>query len=697
MLSIAIWRIIMYIRSYLFILSISISQTLIPHITVENKTDKAVYVAAYCYPVIFGHKGAASREYEPVEIAPRSVQNRISRQRTLSCDRRLLFSYDKNDLADQISEKKMPAGIGSVDIGGTNIGNAFDYFYILEKNGRLNGYNTPAYIALSGEVSSLDHLLQMAAAREVLENSSLVKNNPYKNTPAQLRVGNTLNEKELSYVNQRKQHVKDALQTFLQEELNGNYIPTIATINSGGGTRSMISMLGFHIGAHNTGLLDTVMYDVGLSGGAWFVSLWVKSKKTPSDFKNDMRLFVQKGIIGSDSKVLDSTERDLVAKSILLRAALKQPVTLVNIWGALIASRYLSAYGNDREQVRFSNVVSDADANRYPFPILTAVNAYDVDATEVDRVRMHWYEFTPYEVSGVGNWLHDVHVPTWALGRKFSNGTSTNYTPEYDLGLLMGIWGSAFGFSSERLKEEIMPENPVLKMAFSVVFNMISAGETISEIKDMITSPIAHIVGVPRLTDVLADDRRVGFVHNFTRDMPNALYKDKHKLKMIDAGLAFNLPYPPISGKGARKADIIIIFDASGDLYDSDAPDFRAVIQYAKINNLAFPEVTKTAIDYDKITKSIITIFKDEQNPEVPLVIYLPGIIDRKQIQYDPSIPQTFNTGFSTMKFAYNDAEFNNLSMVTQQNVEQSINAIKEAIRWKIAQRNGLVQKQAGA
>lgn len=528
----------------------------------------------------------------------------------------------------------------------------------------------PTVQAVSLSAKLAERLLQFTSANLALKDSILYKDNPYKNTQATLRVGRQIHSLEAMYVNQRKAKAKEALGDLLGMPLNGSYVPTIATINSGGGTRALISMIGFHVGAQNTGLLDTVTYDVGLSGGSWFVSMWQQSKKSIYDFKNQFRDIVKSGIIGPDSKIPTPAENKLMGQSFIVRAGLEQPFTLVNIWGALIANRYLSPYGDRRQAVLFSQVLSHNDFDRYPFPILTAVDGEDYDVTVDHRSRIKWLEFTPHEVGGTGPWLGNMFVPTWAFGRKFKDKVSLNTNPEYDLGLLMGICGSAFGVSTSRIYEETLGDLGPLAKPIQFILD---------EMTD--TAKIA----------VMHEFVALGKAHNFTRDAAGSPYKDKHKLLMCDAGIAFNLPYPPVSGHGPRKADILIFFDASGGLPKTGAQDLKIAELYARNHNLKFPKLPDGAAFFKATTQSI-AIFKDENDPSVPLVIYFPLIADRAAVNYGPSIAPDFNTDFPTMKFSYNAKEYDNLSLITQQNVEQNIEKVKDAIAWKIAQHNGFVQ-----
>jgi hypothetical protein len=105
----------------------------------------------------------------------------------------------------------------------------------------------------------------------------------------------------------------------------------------------------------------------------------------------------------------------------------------------------------------------------------------------------------------------------------------------------------------------------------------------------------------------------------------------QRKLKLVDAGINFNLPYPPISGeRPERKMDIIVFVDASGD---NLAIDLKHAENYARNHGLKFP-----AIDYTNIDKKAVSMFKNDADAQVPIVIYMPRIIDRALFN-NPNLP----------------------------------------------------------
>jgi len=536
-------------------------------------------------------------------------------------------------------------------------------------------------ISLVGQ--GINDILGVAEIKElVLDHSDLVNKNYFKTKQSHVRQESKISNEEVSFVRKRNNIVTSSLRDIMGMDMNGKKIPTIATLNSGGGLRAWISMIGFHSGLER--MKVKAHYNVGLSGGAWFVSTFTQMQKPLTEYKKIMRTIFNKGIIGKTNdikKMLASLhpyvtnitfkEQALIADELVLVSALEWPFTLVNPYAALLGNRYLSMYGNERHEQRFSRALSSNNAN-FPYPVLTAVNARDSDVT-INRHKMNWYEFTPHWVGGVGPWLKNISVPTWAFGRKYKKGESVNFTPEYPLGLLMGIWGSAFGVTFKRAYEEIASKLGLLKPIVKKMIQGVEKSTEVTEIDD-------HI--------------GIGFVHNFTRGMPGTPYAGETKLKMVDGGVAFNLPYPPVSGHGPRKADIMIFFDASGGIASTGPLDLVLAQKYAQVHNLKFPKIPTTGKEFKALVQKPVSIFKDENDPEVPLVIYCPAVAIPDKVHYDSSlIPKGYNTNYSTINFYYDGQNFDRLSKVTEQNIAQSSVEIKKAIDWKIRQMNGMPKK----
>jgi hypothetical protein len=114
------------------------------------------------------------------------------------------------------------------------------------------------------------------------------------------------------------------------------------------------------------------------------------------------------------------------------------------------------------EHPRLSEQAATIRLGAKPIPIYTAVNH------EHDHYR--WVEFTPFEV-GIAQDLN-VFVPTWAFGRKFKEGTSTDFAIEPSLALLQATWGSAFCATVSQMFAELDGEkDPTLKRVLDQLIN----------------------------------------------------------------------------------------------------------------------------------------------------------------------------------------------------------------------------------
>lgn len=632
-------------RGRFFILSLSLVQLYLcadDIIVVHNKTDDPVFVRVYCEPIF--SESEAVEAGDLYEVAKNGSQEVVRPEKNMSCTRHLAFAHDKNLLPIMMSKKnfhKLP----SIGIGLTTAGRIFDNFYIVSEKGVLKGFNTLTW---------QPYQLLYEYERLLRKDSSLVTNNPYKDKVAQVRIGTDVCKEEKDYVRNREKKVKVALEKFLDRTLNGSFIPKIAFINSGGGARAFISSIGWHVGAQEIGLLDAVTYDIGLSGGSWFINCWLLSGQQPSEFKKIMQPLMNKELYPSGNRFAPDELKEFF-NAFMVRDTLHQPTTLVNLWGALLANRYLAPYGSKRQEMLFSTLGQQLHGDK-PFPIITAVSGHTSDLRS-NRKSMHWFEMTPFEVGAIGGWLGNAHVPTWGFGRVYNKkGVSEDYNPQYDIGLLMGICGSAFAITYARTYEE------TIKAGASSITMFGTSGDKIADmiIDKLLSEEIQKIAIEKRIS--------VSKVPNFAKDVTKSIIKDD-LLRLADAGIAFNLPVPPAL---ERKADMLILFDASESI--KMAPELQVAEQYVRANGYKFPPLA-----FNDIEKRPATVFVDQKDNQTPVVVYMPNT--------DPS--GQLNTSFDVTKFNYSPVEFNMLSGVTESNMKSSKDAIKQALTDLIERHNG--------
>lgn len=485
------------------------------------------------------------------------------------------------------------------------------------------------------------------------------KYSPYKSTPAAVRVGNELSVQEKNYLMAREPQVKTSLERMLGMTLDGKRTPKIALIGSGGGYRAMTCTTGFLVGAQAMGLIDVTTYISALSGSTWAVNLWYMSGKHINSFKDALFAKMARGL-----QKVSLYEQGLILEYLFTKALFDQPVMLVDFYGTLLATALLDEFRGIRQRVTMSDQTKVFQDGQKPLPIYTAIKGEE-------GAQPHWYEVTPHEVGGA--WLGH-YVPTWAFGRKFENGFSKDFAPEQGLGIFMGTFGSAFAADFKTMFNEMIYKkaSPVQKQVLT---------KSVEGSQDVVTA-----FGEKRITS--------GKFFNYTAGMPSSPLALQKHMRMVDAGIDFNLPYPPVSGeRSERKADVLIFLDASGTV--EGAPELRGAQEYARARGLKFPN-----INYDGIATRAVSVFKDETDPEVPVVIYLPRIKDTALIDKHRGNPElapliakienfdpetcTKKEFCSTFNFNYSPEQAEQLSALTEFNIRASKDVIVDALQWRV-------------
>jgi phospholipase A2 len=462
-----------------------------------------------------------------------------------------------------------------------------------------------------------------------------------------------INEAERNYLNKRLPIVKSALEKMLERSLDEEQAPKIAIIGSGGGYRAMLCTIGSLCAAEEIGLLDATTYLTSLSGSTWAVAPWISTNKSIDEFKGYITECASKPF----------TELTIEEKALILKAIFKKrntsPFTPVDIYGFCLANRLLESFGKRRQKITLSQQADTVAKGTYPYPIYTAI-----DGRETIVTGQTWYEFTPHTI---GDHTNNIHIPTASYGSKFKRGNVKEQAYEKSLGYDMGTWGSAFGANIRDIIEAIIKDPFTRK-----------------EIEDLIPD---HIEAERPL--------------DFYAKVPNHMYKMKNinddtlpaekYMNYVDAGLEFNLPYPPVSGICPERAPEILIFlDASAGHIGNE---LKKVAQYAKTHNLPFP-----SIENELLGKETISIFKDEHNAQAPVVIYMPRISDPNLWEKHKSDPEfadynlsgfdldyETNNGFAqTKEFQYGPEHSTLVMNQTEFNMLVNKDKIIETIKWVI-------------
>lgn len=553
----------------------------------------------------------------------------------------------------------------------SNIGvNAFDVqgTYDRAKVGAANAYETArdtaagAYQAAKDTATSVSNRVSEAVTsgfQWMMGEPTAVKINPYKDTVATVRTGNELNTNERVYLEKRQPKVKAAFEKMLGRSLDGKYVPKMAIVASGGGYRAMLGTIGSFSAIDQLGIMNATTYISALSGGTWALASWISTGMSISAFRNYIQKTVEKDIhvssIGEAKNIIDMLS---------VKLGFDEPITIVDIYGGLLANRLLNHFGSDCQRVYLSQQVERIKNADIPFPIYTAIDARQAVSREP-----HWYEYTPYEI---GSPYFGVYVPSWAYGRQFKDGQSIDFAPEQSLGFLMGTWGSAFGVHFGRVWEEIVEKIP---------------GTTIkSYVEKKLVDPLTG----KRINTTWAT------IFNFMFGMPGKELAERPTIKFVDAGIDFNLPYPPISGeRPERKADIMIFLDFSGGSLISS---MKKIEEYARRKGLKFPQV-----DYSVLETKTMSVFKDASDPSVPVVIYFSRISEVELWQAHKSKAEfskyksiegfdfekcTNNGACGTTSFKYSAENSQKIMDQMEFNIMAHQDQIVEQINWLIDQRS---------
>lgn len=437
---------------------------------------------------------------------------------------------------------------------------------------------------------------------------------------------------EKRFTKQRLIRVKQGFSKLLNTEVAHHKIPRIAVCCSGGGHRAMVLTFGFLKGLQDVGLLDCTTYMAGLSGSTWAMAPWIASQQSLNNYITTLPNKLHQG--------LESVKHPILLKRLagilMTKALYGQFISMIDVSGPTLANTLLTDFGMDRLDVTLSESHAHIADGKVPLPIYTAVTA-DVEPYE-------WLEFTPFEV---GSTYMKAYIPTWAYGRKFKHGRSVNFAAEQSLGYLMGIFGSAFGIDIED----------------AVRHTSEKIESFISKFPRVIQSVMHDIIG--ELVNSPLDDVRLApsTLPNFTYKTETRPLKHDKMLTLIDAGIHFNLPLPPLL-RETRQVDIIFVYDASGSVLG--CKNLRWAQEYIQAKGHKFPP-----IDFDIADKQVMSIFRNEDDPTCPIVVYFPRIKNEAySTTFDPE-DCLQNSYCSTLNFTYNKDEINELMGLAEFAVKQ--------------------------
>jgi phospholipase A2 len=438
---------------------------------------------------------------------------------------------------------------------------------------------------IPGYVRKLQRELNMAPgslAAEIWQEAHDPFIHPEIRYSANVRVSDDLCDDEKTFLERRKKVIVPALARYLglkEEDIHPDDIPTIAMCGSGGGLRALVAGTGSYLATVEDGLFDCITYLSGVSGSCWLQALYYSSV-TGADFRRAIdHLKARLGThiayppVAFVSLMSSPTNKYLLSGLVeKLKGDPGAEFGLVDIYGILLAARLLvpkNELGVNEKDFKLSNQAEFIRYGQNPLPIYTAVRHEipELDSPDYggpgsiseeakDRARreawFQWFEITPYEFFCEE---FSAGIPTWALGRRFKNGSdvpepSGLRLPEIRMPLLLGIWGSAFCATLSHYYREIRP--------------LVQSIAGFTAVDELIWGHNKDLSMVHPIEPATIPNPVHGMYGKLPQAVPQGVY-DNQYIQLMDAGMSNNLPIYPLLRPG-RDVDLIIAFDASADI-----------------------------------------------------------------------------------------------------------------------------------
>ncbi|HLB94119.1 MAG TPA: hypothetical protein VJJ81_02635 [Candidatus Babeliales bacterium] len=487
--------------------------------------------------------------------------------------------------------------------------------------------------------------------------------NAYKDTPSQVYNETNFQAREATIIARRLPIIQTNTAKFIKDQLpetvtlSATNTPHIGIVASGGGYRAMIATLGFLMGLEKIGVLDSTLYMSALSGSTWMLAPWNSLNLSLTDLNAYLRNYSYNAQSTIDM-ITDQTQIQKIANNITRKELFNNPVSSVDLYGALIANKLFGSLPN-RQNIYLADQAAIINDGTRIFPIYTAVEP-------VAKDQYRWYEFTPFTF---GSADLNKYIDIWAMGRIFQNGQAKKlatidgeqYGPDMPLGFILGICGSAYTVSLDEMIAlmEKAPLDAPQRLALAAL-------KSHAEFEGA-----GHMRVYPAL------------IPNFMSGISGSSLTSAKEIKLVDAGLDSNLPFMPLVGPH-RKLDILIALDASNPINAGEA--LRISERRAHERGYKFPK-----IDYSNLNQRSFTVFADA-DPETPMVVYiplirdatLPGLADNPVLnKFDPQV--CANESFcSTFNFKYSPEQFEQLRQSAEFNIVANSanfwNAIKDAV-----------------
>jgi phospholipase A2 len=365
-----------------------------------------------------------------------------------------------------------------------------------------------------------------------------------------------------------------------EKDVHPDDVPVVAMCGSGGGLRALVAGTGSLLATSEDGLFDCVTYLSGVSGSCWLQALYYSSITERNFHRAIDHLKARLGVhiayppAAFSSVISAPTNKYLLSGMVeKLKGDPNAVFGLVDVYGLLLAARLLVPKGELGVNEKDFKLSSQREYIRYgqhPLPIYTAVRHEipDTDASASDggataasvgekrkatqEPWFQWFEVTPYEFFCEE---FTAGIPTWAMGRKFKDGTDVPtedglHLPEIRMPFLFGTFGSAFCATLSHYYREIRP--------------MVLSLSGFAAVDEMIYGRKEDLSKVHPINPATLPNFAYGMKEVLPKTAPKSIYENEY-IELMDAGMSNNLPIYPLLRPG-REVEVVIAFDASADI-----------------------------------------------------------------------------------------------------------------------------------
>ncbi|XP_008845032.1 cytosolic phospholipase A2 epsilon isoform X1 [Nannospalax galili] len=533
-----------------------------------------------------------------------------------------------------------------------------------------------------------------------------------KSTPCpdtlDVRLGFSLCQKEMEFLQKRKVVVAEALRQVLQleEDLPEDEVPLIAIMATGGGARSMTAMYGHLLGLQKLNLLNCSTYITGLSGATWTMATlysdpeWSSKNLEPAVFE------ARRHAVKDKMPALFPDQLCKCREELQQHSQEGYRVTLTDFWGKLIEY----CLGDKKNECKLSEQRAALCRGQNPLPIYLTINVKDDVSNQDFR---EWFEFSPYEV---GMQKYGAFIPTELFGSEFFMGRLMKRIPEPEMCHMLGLWSSIFSlnlldawnlshtseeffyrWTREKLQdiedEPLLPEIPRCD-ANPLETTVVIPGSWLSNaFREILTHrPFVSefhnfLYGLQLHTDYLQDSQFSKWKDTVLDHLPNQLTQFTKHLYLLDTAFFVNSSYAPLL-RPERRVDLIIHLNYSAG---SQTKHLKHTCEYCTTQNIPFPSYS---IEEDDNNLKECYLMENPQELDAPIVAFFPLISDTFQKYKAPGVersPEELELGqlniygpkspYATKELTYSESAFDKLVKLSEYNILNNKDKLLQALR----------------